>query len=78
MDAIAQKADTFYCTFPITTTLGNNYCVVKAPNSSAAHQMMYAEYGPAMWSVCYSNFDTIKNWGLKEVPFGTPNSRRKK
>lgn len=66
----------FIATFRgINSVLGKRFVRVSAPDIAAARASMFATYGEH-WAFLYDTEEQAGVWqyGLTEVPFGTPNT----
>lgn len=68
--------ETYYATFPPSTTLAKHYVRIDADSRLVAHIKMNQHYG-MRWAFLYSHLslDRLHDTGLTEVPFGTDNER---
>lgn len=64
----------FIFTFGFDHRLKGCFVAIRAENSNVAREEMFRMYGPK-WALQYDSREAagVKRWGLREVPFGTPN-----
>lgn len=65
----------FIFTFGVNHPLGKCYVVVRAADAVVAREKMFCTYGQR-WAFQYESREAAgaERYGLREVPFGTPNA----
>ena len=64
----------YICTFGVNHPLGGCYVVLGVATEADARREMFGMYG-SRWAFVYNNREAagVERYGLREVPFGTPN-----